>query len=282
MSSSKSNGNDDENKFILQEIDTEKENEQTTTIQVEDYMMNKQTYKESVVQILSNYIDVDTAKLIYDVCNNDKILIPNTFDKDELLKYWYVVNKGGMNNNFRDYHRVELYPSSHLQFTQRGMLSTVKGYKVKSDSKYKLKFECKYIMKDSTDFMIFALKSSGVRREGILFEYFGHLESVGSELWIGMEHQNNNIGFGVKTEDTMVMESGESVGKIPLNEELTVIMIDDGNKVNVEYYIKDKLMAELSTNSTQDAAYNRICFCNREDFGNICDITYLQLSIIQS
>ena len=33
----------------------------------------------------------------------------NTFDHDELLKYWFVVNKGGFNNSYRDHHRVDYF-----------------------------------------------------------------------------------------------------------------------------------------------------------------------------
>lgn len=271
----------DKDVTVLEEIEEDTNDDEIHTIEVEQYMAQKDKYKENILQILSSHVDIDTAKLIYIICNDDRILIPNTFDKDELLKYWFVVNKGGEWNTVREFHRVDLYPSSHIRLTRRGMLSSVKGYKVSSESKYKLKFECKYILKSSTDWMKFSFKSSGVRRKGIYSDHWGNGEMIGSELWIGFEHENKNVGFAVKHESFVRMESGESAGDIPKNTELGVIMIDDGNKVNVEFYIQEKLMCELSSDSVKDSPYHRIGFFNRERMENIVDITHLKLSVIE-
>ena len=266
--------------IILKEIDEVKANDQASIIKVDEYMNEKQKYRENVIQILSDFVDIDTAKLIYDTCINDMILIPNTFEKDELLKHWFVPNKGGMINQYRDYHRVDLYPSNHLQLIRRGMLSSVKGYKVSPDSKHKLRFECKFILTHPSDFIVFSMNSSGVRSEGIRAACYGFLEMIGRELWIMPDHNEKNVTFVVETGWNSLFDVGEKVDNIPLNKELSVIMIDDGKQLNAEFYIEEKLICDIIAPSEKDAKFNRVGFCNREHDGNACDITYLQLSVL--
>ena len=86
----------------------------------------------------------------------------------------------------------------------------------------------------------------------------------------------------MKHEDFVRMEAGKSAGDLPRNTELGMIMIDDGNKVNAEFYIQEELMCELSSDSVRDSPYHRIGFFNRERMENIVDITYLKLSVIDS
>ena len=128
--------------------------------------------------------------------------------------------------------------------------------------------------------MVFSLKSSGVRRAGIRAEHYGFLEMIGSELWILPFDRTKNVAFAVETEYNLIFESKEKVDNMPLDTELSIVMIDDGDKMRAQFYIEDKLMCEISADSVKNAQHNRIAFCNREHDGNDCDITYLQLSII--
>ena len=58
-------------------------------------------------------------------------------------------------------------------------------------------------------------------------------------------------------------------------------MIDDGDKIHAQFYIGEKLMCELTTNTVKDSPFNRIGFSNRVRHNNISDVTYIQLSIIE-
>ena len=56
-------------------------------------------------------------------------------------------------------------------------------------------------------------------------------------------------------------------------------MIDHGDTINAQFYIKEKLTGELTANVVKDSPFNRMGLFNRVRHNNISDITYMQLSI---
>eukprot|EP01084_Bolivina_argentea_P119437 211765_1 len=251
------------------------------TINLDQYIVETQKYKQIIIQTLSEYADQEIAKLIYQICNDDTILIPNTFQMDEFLKYWFIVNKGKSVNKFKYDHRVDLY-ANYLQLIQRGAVASIKEYKPSSTAK--LKLECKFIYRHPTDYMRFSFRSNGVREPNMKYASRGRVYCEDNHLSIYKEFHrgSNRIALMGTDKDGNTTERTQNIPSIPLNTELSVVMIDDGNKINTTYCSDDGVIYKLEFDSNKISKYHRVIAFNRELQGNIVDITYLQVSVINN
>ena len=190
-----------------------------------------------------------------------------------------MVNKGGLVNEFRDYHRVDLYPN-YLQLIQTGAISSIKGYK---PSKTKLKLECKFIYHDKTDFMRWSFRSNGVRDPSLKYAKYGRVYCEEGSISISNELGRwSNLFDYTLTEDQIKPRGGTvHISPPPLHKELSLIMIDDGDEINVEYKIHDGDVYKIQSDSYTQSGYYRVMAFNRHLEGNVADITKLELSVIE-
>ena len=132
------------------------------TINLDKYIAQKQISKQITIEILLQYTDINTAKLIYDICTDDNILIPDTFARTEFFKYWFIVDKGCeiADFPFTYLHKVQLHPT-YLQLIQKGAIASIQGYKPSKTAK--LKLECKFMYNHQKDGLTFSFRSDGMR-----------------------------------------------------------------------------------------------------------------------
>ena len=246
--------------------------------------MQKKKYRQIITETLSEYTNTDTANLIYDICNDDTILIPNTFNRNEFSKYWVICKKRTKRSlqSRHDLYEVGLY-SHYLSLIGRGVITSIKGYKPSKTAK--LKLECKFKFHHPRDFMTFSLQTNGLKKSherNLWGDFDTNTQKVHIFREVGGNLSNNRIRVRGKDDDGFTSEREVKIDTPPLDKELFFIMIDDGCVVNVAYRNGDggkEYFVEFPSNSTQ-AQYFRTSIMNRETKGGIADITHLQLSVV--
>eukprot|EP01084_Bolivina_argentea_P111045 198238_1 len=275
------------NRITLKETETYEMSDQIETVDLDQLLIEKQESRQISIQILSKHTHEEIAKLIFEFCNNLLILIPNTFDRNELLKHWFVIGKGPLINEYREFQRVDLYPN-YVKFTRRGGIASIKGYKPSKTAK--LRLICKFIYRHPKEGLRFVFRSNGCRdltlkgkgqhgnvyTEGTMVILNGSLGQFGNNRYA---HQVCVI----QNDGDFTIEKRMKTSVQPMNKQLEMIIIDDGQKMKITYVDHEKNIYSMECDSTcisNPKGLHRIALYNRRDHGRISDITYLQLSIV--
>ena len=151
---------------------------------------------------------------------------------------------------------------------ERGGIASIKGYRPSRTAK---RFECIFVFRQARETMEFSLRSNGVREPTLSNAHYGYGPKLGN--------RSNTVYHHSKHKDGFMTEGRLNVECTPLKVDLCLVIIDDGDKLNVEYQINDSVYKmELESNTISE--YYRAMVCNRDIKGNIAYVKELQLSII--
>lgn len=258
--------------------------EKIDTINLEELVAQRKKDKQIIIQIISEHTnDMNTATLIYNAGFDDTVLIPNTFERDEFLKYWFVLGKGPLINEYRDYHRADLYPN-YLQLIRRAGISSIKGYKPSKNAK--LRLECRFIYRHPKEGIRVTFRGNGGRDPTSQYSLLyteGETICINGALGLsGFSNHSHRLWILQKDGDFEIDKEIQTAPQ-PKDKEFKMIIIDDGDMLQVQF-VHDKMycMECKTATITNPVGFHRVVLHNRRDPNRVCDITYLQLSVIPS
>ena len=219
---------------------------------------------------------------------DEEVLIPNTTNVKEFCKYWYIVPNGtSETNRFRQYHDVKVrtpITSEHIEIEliRRGAIASIKEYIPSKNAK--LRIQCEIRWKHRNDFITFLTTSDGTRRTNGGWGEWGEVNHGGRVLMVvqygwGLPGLYMFLGEGTDRgwPETRHFMGTDTMPRPPCK--ATVEIIDDGETVEM-YYDNGLIQYTLVQKEVSAGNSNHIAIFNREQQGNVCDITSLIVSVV--
>ena len=269
------------------------------------FLYARKQYLINLIKFLREYSPIH----IRDICNciteymfSDTELIPNTLNKEEFLKYWCTVpndnalginlyaadhevlwidNEDSEEKNEDDSDDEDDHDDDNVRVVLvcRGAIASIGEY-IPSET-FKLKIECTFQWQSDSDFLTFTTRSDGKRDIRTMHGAWGGVEYGKRAMRVCQGWGSPRIE--IEIENDKIMESLKR--KSPKYEEMKVVIIDDGQSVEMTYFVDGEryhIRKTLSSKAYYRTDRNHIAIFNREEPGCTVVISSLTASIVEA